>query len=211
MPQLCLQSFYLFTLNEVNAIAVSSMIVSIISIIVSVLSMTMDKSLYNTQKQEIITMDIIGEPIMQNLKRCKRRNQGIRDELAVLLRTERSHLEIVRPVSISNGISMEIHVYINNMDIDIEKTINDANDNGKLGEIMKIGWKLSHVPVIDNIKTVIVKSKQESKLVTNTKVMHVTSESGWSGDDENEQIAKDIDLDGVTMVNLARNDVDIAS
>ena len=74
LPQLAIQAVYTFTLSQSRGsliITMSSMFFSLISIIVSILTMLIEKSIRNTEKKITITMEIIGNEIVNKSSKIK--------------------------------------------------------------------------------------------------------------------------------------------
>ena len=121
LPQLCLQGYYIWTLDsESTEIAMSSMCFSIISIIVSILSMAMERSIQFDQNHEIITMDITGECVVKS-KSATTKQKQLKRSLALLMNTNLNNIEILRPRVIRTGVAVTIHIYANDYNGDYIK------------------------------------------------------------------------------------------
>ena len=117
------------------------------------MSMCLLKSINYTQKQEVITMKITGECVKAKMGRCRTRKKKITKSLAILMGIEKDELEIIKPKQIDKGILFTIYVYANKENVDFEKS----------GDVFKSGWGLSSTPVVSDVKTMIIESKEVRK------------------------------------------------
>ena len=122
----------------------------------------MEQSINYAQKQEIITMKVTGKCVEVKLDDCMTQKKAIHKALAMLMGIEEDDMEIAKPIPINHGVSMTIYIYANDKNVNVKQVINDAND-GELGDIFKSGWDLSKVPVISDIHTEIIESKEMRK------------------------------------------------
>ena len=70
LPQLCLQSYFILSSGGLNGISGSSIVFSMISIIVSILSMTLERTINFTQSYAVITMNVKGDFMKKDSKKC---------------------------------------------------------------------------------------------------------------------------------------------
>ena len=161
LPQICFQSVYIWSLQGGNnAIAISSIVFSVISVIVSILSLLMEKVIYYTQNHEIIKMNVTGNCIVTKSDICVTRKKALRKALAILMGIEENNMEIMKPRYIKTGLALTIHVYVNEA-IDCKQKFVDTNNNNELGDIFKWSWNLSDAPNISDIHSIIDISKQQ--------------------------------------------------
>ena len=133
---------------------------------------TMEKTIDFTQSHAVITMNVTGESIRKKGKKCKTMSRKLREELAILIGAETSTIEIIKPTYIKRGLEIKIHVLLNDKDtqrIDYEKILIEATETNELAEIIRSSWKLSDKPLISNVKSIIVESKQQRIHSTATK------------------------------------------
>merc|ERR1712176_1148719 len=98
LPQICLQAYFLWTAeSENNGIAVSSMILSFVSIIVSIMAVALEKSISFTQGYVVITMHIKGNCVLQKTSQCRTLYCKLQRGLAQSLEVDENALEFVKP------------------------------------------------------------------------------------------------------------------
>ena len=102
LPQLCIQVYFV-SQEGANGITISSMIFSLVSIIVSILSMYMEKRIDFTSSHVVITMNVTGNSVKKQAKKCKTKCKKLKDELAILIGAESSTIEIIKPRYIKGG------------------------------------------------------------------------------------------------------------
>eukprot|EP01084_Bolivina_argentea_P118037 209521_1 len=171
MPQLLLQCWYLVTTGAFNdPITISSIIFSLISVIVSVLSMMMQKSLSHSTGYHHVKMEITGASVTSNAKNCKTLKNKLIKELAKHIGVHHSVVEVVKPTPFHGGFEVRLNIYVG----DIETTesfiksnygqiLEDAQNDGHLQEIFKKGWKLDDKPNIQIVASYEVQSKTQRK------------------------------------------------
>eukprot|EP01084_Bolivina_argentea_P055315 101424_1 len=159
-PQIILQGWYLYA-TGFNLIAVFSMIFSLISVIVSILSAVMEKKLINSQEFIFFSVDITGSNLSQTRSKCKNIVRSIKNEIAVILGLETSLIEIMKPQNIPQGLQLNMHIFVNNDDddIDYEKLLNNAFESGQMGSIIQRSWKLKAIPYFSNMNYEKIQSK----------------------------------------------------
>ena len=124
----------------------------------------MQKSIYNAEKQEIITMNITGASVTANMAPCMTRKTTVTKSMAMLLGIDAGDMEIAKPIKINQGVSITIYIYANDKNVDLPKLLNSSNEtSGELGNIFKEGWNLSNPPTVSDVKTVVVESKETIK------------------------------------------------
>ena len=168
LPQLALQIWFLFGINGGeygNIIAISSLIFSLISIVISVMSMFMEKSLIDSQQCIVISMDITGNDVMAKIEKCKIRIKHIKKSICSLIGVDNGVTEILKPKSIPEGLRLEMYLYLNveEKTVEFEKSLNKARKNGQLATIITKHWKLKNVPVVHNISVNVYESKEQRK------------------------------------------------
>eukprot|EP01084_Bolivina_argentea_P062224 113762_1 len=169
VPQVLLQCWFLYSLKEFDdPITISSIVFSLISIIVSVLSMLMQKSLTNSQGYVEITMKVTGTPVTQNAKNCKTMKQKLSKDLAAAVGGHSSAVEIIKPTAIPGGFAVTLNFYFGDLKgsfykIKYAEILLAAQNDGGLQEIFKQGWKLKDTPIVEIISHHEVQSKVEQK------------------------------------------------
>ena len=172
-PQLFLSCWYTILMGEITWIPTIQMIFSLISIVTTIISMVLQKKIYKTQDYVYITIDITGKCIMDNMKICRKRINGIKSYLcrSVLGINEKS-VEIMKPFSgsVINGLQLQIHIsYIHhksniNVAEDYEGKLANSMENGSLQQVIREEWKLSNTPHIEDIKCEFIRSKEKKQL-----------------------------------------------
>merc|ERR1712019_285348 len=69
IPQFALQIWYMVELEEANGIAIASCIFSAISIVVTILSMTVQQHLIKSQEYTVITIEVVGKSVMSKVNK----------------------------------------------------------------------------------------------------------------------------------------------
>merc|ERR1719242_298242 len=107
IPQLILQTWYiLFYDRSGSIIAICSAVFSLVSIIVTVLSMFMERSLINAQQHTLIEIDCCGKVISTHADRLKRRVNQIEKAIAGLIGIDVALLEMLKVQIIPNGLML---------------------------------------------------------------------------------------------------------
>eukprot|EP01084_Bolivina_argentea_P269735 458490_1 len=179
IPQLALQIWYMITIGQTNVIAMASTIFSGISIIVTILSMTMEKSLINSQQYTKITMNISSGSVVKQSRKCKRVVKSIKQGIASLIGLDNHIIDVLKPITIPNGLRLEIHLYIDNQqskDRKYDDLFQEIIQNGSLGQLIFESWKLESVPAILSLKCEHIKSHE----MTTDKMMSQNMQSDKS-------------------------------
>ena len=145
-----------------------SMSFSILSIIIAVIAMYSAKKLIQSQDYYSIEFDVKGSGIASNSKGHKKLNRvkKIKYEICGILGLQEDLVEILKPSLIPNGVKIVINLYINNakaIDLNPEKILIDANNNGQLPTAIKDAWGLNTAPAISNFKYQRHESKDRAK------------------------------------------------
>ena len=138
-----------------NIIAICSAVFSGISIIVTVLSMTMEQSLIKRQEYTSIKMDIVSKSLSGKSKKYKKRVRKIRNSISSICGLDAALIEMTRPRTIPKGLRIECYLYSSHAEStenEYMKLFEEAKSNGTLAEYIKDAWKLSQVPNISNLK-----------------------------------------------------------
>ena len=150
-----------------NIIAIVSTIFSGISIIVTVLSMTMERSLMRQQEFTVIKMDVTGPAVTANAARCKKRVKKIIKGISAICGLDHALIEMVRPRRIPKGLRLECYLYVTNTEsteLGYVKLFEEAKSNKTLVRFIREAWKLEAGSVnISNLKVEEMKSVQETK------------------------------------------------
>eukprot|EP01083_Nonionella_stella_P039102 106351_1 len=109
LPQLCLQSYYIWISENVNnPIAISSIIFSMVSIIVSAMHLSIEKQINYQQKYVIVKLHITGEYVEQKLSNCKTLSHDLKRGLGKYLNKDAKRIEIIKPTDINHGVKVRI-------------------------------------------------------------------------------------------------------
>eukprot|EP01083_Nonionella_stella_P039103 106352_1 len=109
VPQLCLQSYYLWISEDVhNPIAISSIILSMVSIIVSAMHLSIEKQINYQQKYVIVKLHVTGECVVQKRSNCKTLYHDLKRELSTYLGINEDSIEIMKPTNIDGGVKVRI-------------------------------------------------------------------------------------------------------
>jgi len=168
-PQLILQTWYILFYeygSSNNAIAITSAVFSILSIVVSILSMFMERSLIKSQDHTLIEIDVTGKYIAGQENKCKRRVFKIRDALSRMIGVETSLMEMLKVEIIPNGLRLRVE--ITNKNKKYSDLLESAKRNGSLAQIMFDAWGfLKGCPIITTIQCSDYESHQMQKLNLN--------------------------------------------
>eukprot|EP01084_Bolivina_argentea_P129617 228907_1 len=201
IPQLCIQIWFLISLGAfAEPITISSIIFSLISIIVSILSMSMQKGLSQSEGHVGITIQVTGTSVMSKIKHCKISKKKLDKHLASIVCVHNSRVQVIKPIRIKQGLELNVNFYfldVNKKPIDYYQILMDAQKSGDLQTAFKQGWNLDNEPTVDIISQVSVQSKKERKrsekirnslVQTQTNVEMVTD--GLNDDDHTKLDAK---------------------
>lgn len=204
VPQLILSIWFSVLLENAEPIPLSSMILSLISIVVMIVSMTLQKQIYETQDSVFITFDITGECVVDNIGICEKRIKKIKKYLSqsVLGINEKS-VQIMKPFigqNIRNGVQMQMHVlYIHNKSVAdpavaYEKKLYSSIESEDLLEIIKDEWCLSELPSITNVCCNFVESKEKKKLFESVKNLET-----MEGENEEIRLEEDCEMTNIKL------------
>ena len=149
-------------------IAICSAIFSAISIMVTVLSTTMEKSLINQQEFTTIRIDILSGFVAEKASYCRKSVNKIQAKISGICGLDAGLIEIVKPQTIPNGLRIECYLYVTNAESTGNKYLSafeEAQKNGSLARCISESWKLSEVPKISNLEMVEINSADEKKRV----------------------------------------------
>ena len=177
-PQLVLQTIFLWKINQFSGIAVASMIFSIISIMVTIASMIIEKQILNSSGYAIVKFNITGSSVVQKINKCRNRVKTMRNQIAAELGLDHRLIEIMRPRPIKGGLEIIIHIHLNHIqsrDSNYQKEIEQCQQNGRIAEISKNVWKLDGVPIISTISFQVKESKNREKNTVKIAVKSVST------------------------------------
>eukprot|EP01084_Bolivina_argentea_P175128 303324_1 len=162
VPQIIIQIWYLTqSQNTASYIAISSLIFSVISIIVTVLSVFNQKKILNSQSSIKITMDVIGE---FDPDECSTKIAKIKTYFINRIFGD-NFVELFRPTKIRNGLRFTVQFYlIDNRDDhdevdDYKKLLNEVVSNNVLPELIQHAWNINKCPKIQNLNIKKIESK----------------------------------------------------
>eukprot|EP01084_Bolivina_argentea_P275640 470118_1 len=169
-PQLLLQSWYLFvTQGEWNFITSISLTFTIISVIVAIISMVVEKQILFNQDLIIISFNVYGGAVISKSEYCKNRVLKLRKRLANILGLNKELIEIIRPKNIPNGLMVQANIHLNVNDENetyLEDLMKTAIKNGQLAQSVMNSWLLKSVPSVGNLIYKIESSKMKQRLNT---------------------------------------------
>eukprot|EP01083_Nonionella_stella_P078381 214488_1 len=172
IPQLCLSVWYTFMIGNITFIPAVQMLFSVISIIVSALTFCMQKKIYFTQDFVEITMDVKGQCVIDNLKVCQRRIEGLKQYLAQsVFGVHKNAIDIEKPANVSNGVQIRMHIFHVHNETEFnavrhyQELLFAVIKDYSLQERIQKEWKLSSMPEIDEgeIETIFVRSKEKKQ------------------------------------------------
>eukprot|EP01083_Nonionella_stella_P039106 106358_1 len=109
LPQLCVQSYYIWISENVNnPIAISSIIFSMVSIIISTMHLMIEKQINYQQKYVIIKLHVTGECVVQKRSNCKTLSHDLKRKLGTYLGINAKTIEIMKPTNIDGGVKVRI-------------------------------------------------------------------------------------------------------
>ena len=182
IPQLVIQIvfFAMFQQSQNNIILYLAMTFSILSIIISALSMISTRSISRNTDYVSIEFDVTG---LSDIKQCRNRVKKIKSAFSTSIGVNALLFDISRPIQIQRGLKMSINMKLNytkQIDMNIEKLMNDMNQSGELAEILKLSWSLTNTPKISNINVTKHESKERRihKVVVNHKSEDIRDPKG---------------------------------
>merc|ERR1712228_650900 len=167
VPQLMLQTWYILQQqNDESIIAISSAVFSAVSIIVTVLSMFMERSLIKSQEHTLISIDVCGQAM--NYRKCKGRVNGIKKAISSMIGVDEGLMEMMKIETIQKGLRIKIDLAVTNETSKKEKyseILEKVQMNGSLAKMISDCWKLNNVPNVTSVKCRDFESRQMTKRV----------------------------------------------
>ena len=164
---MALQIWYLNEVNQgENIIAISSAIFSAISIIIAVLSMTMTKLLINAQEHTLVEMHVTSDEIALKARSYSKKSKKIKKGIAGIFGLEPDLIEYLSPVMVPNGLQLRMNLYVEkeqSQGLKYKDLIEEANQSGRLAEIVEKAWKLTNTPNVSKVECKLIQSKNEVK------------------------------------------------
>merc|ERR1712154_153868 len=154
IPQLILQTLYIVLYSPPDTlplIAICSAVFSLISIIVTVLSMIMEKSLIKTQQYSLIEIDVCGTMISAKAEQLRRRVYKMKHAISGLIGIEESLLEMLKVETIPNGLRLRMYLYVGNEN-NYSDLLDDAKLSGQLAKLVFDAWDLKKMPQITKVR-----------------------------------------------------------
>ena len=118
------------------------------------MTMISQQNIVHTRDYVAIEFDVTSEEITDKLVQCRNNVNKTQFELSLLLSINKNLIEMIRPKPIKGGLRIQFNIYINNtksIDMNLERKMNEAQNNGELSELIKKGWDLKEGPFIGNI------------------------------------------------------------
>ena len=155
-----------------NEIAISSMIFSLISIIVTIISMITKTQILDSQGYAAVKFCVTGS-VSNKLDECRNKTKKIAERVSDALGLDKELIEVQRPKKIPYGLQMRFEIHLNHIksrDINYEKELINLYENGALAEILKKSWDLEIVPEISSFEFKVNESKNRQKGAVTIKV-----------------------------------------
>ena len=149
--------------SNADEIVYASMFFSGLSLIITALSSGSQRSLMKAREYVSIEMNVKSASVLENKKKCKNQVKSIQNGIASLLGLEETLVEVIRPVTIKDGLRLHIDIYgyqTKLKDKGIGEKIQETNAIDDIAQIIKSSWMLSSDPAISNVKFGIHESKQ---------------------------------------------------
>ena len=143
------------------------MVFSVISIIISILALTIERTIDYNQTCIIISFHVNGLQVVQKADKCAAINTLIRTDMAKLLNVHQSTVEMARPLYNLKGLAVTFYIYINDPNVkatELKKLFLENNDQDALSELFQTDWNLATPPSISNVKIEIKESRQQRHL-----------------------------------------------
>jgi len=192
-----------------NVIVLSSMAFSLISIVISVLSLTLEKALSKTQNRVVITMDVTGDCVQERVKQCRTMNYQVLQSVSSIIGVPVRSMEVVKPVYVKGGLGLDIIVYIGmehaEGTIEYDQALKDSVSNGQLQGMVLSAWGLREDPFIDNITQQIL-DKSEGPMINTNRAQRILSLSQIEPQGNRHPVSNDSATDnggGRTTTNMA--------
>eukprot|EP01083_Nonionella_stella_P065340 171113_1 len=163
IPQAAIQIWYLTT-HGFALTPVLSITFSLISIVVTLLTLVMQRKLIDHQECVKISFCVSGEDVKPALATII---NGVKSNIALLFGLNKKLIEIPRATPAArNGLSFEMYLFLNDSDSKESKyraLLNELVDDGRLGDIFKSEWSVSGTISVQNAKLEIVKSRAQQR------------------------------------------------
>eukprot|EP01084_Bolivina_argentea_P247884 414678_1 len=104
--------------------------------------MTLENTINFTESSVISTIDITGDCVRKQSKKCRTLSKKVKQELSILLGINQNTMEIIKPTHIKNGFSLKFYIYSNDKyskQIDYNHVLLEANKNEDLATIIEEG------------------------------------------------------------------------
>ena len=158
-------------------VAVSSILFSLISIVITVLSIAARHSILRRQQIVIVQFDVIGQGVLSG----KTKTKGIRNGLAPMLMVDPRVIDFERPLGVdygqSEGLRIKMLLYVNHshdQSIQFKARCSSALSTGGIARVFQKEWKLESVPMVQNLECDTIKSDEQK---SNTVTVQMTSNS----------------------------------
>merc|ERR1712228_787232 len=161
IPQLALSVWYTVALGRMDYIPAAQMTLSLISIIVVAMTMVLQTRIDEIQDCIVVSFDVCGDCVTDNLSICKNRISKIKTFLwQTVLNIPSKFIDIQRPHAgyAKNGLRIKIFITrIRGGDIDTDKSVDDLMDdyvnaiqahidNKQLNKVIVEEWELEISP-----------------------------------------------------------------
>eukprot|EP01084_Bolivina_argentea_P303886 524756_1 len=169
IPQLFLQFFYLYKTNGHSVVAVISMTYSVVSILLTLITIYTQKTVLYSQSFMTIKLNVYGTAITNNAKSLRYRTHKLRTEISSLLGVEEPVIDVMKTKIIANnGLQIAFMVKVNvNKHSNIERTMQQSKDNGKLESFVQKGWDLNGYDSVE-VRNLIMNNEECQQAIDNT-------------------------------------------
>eukprot|EP01083_Nonionella_stella_P084061 232584_1 len=156
------------TFSGNNGIVYVSMAFSALSIFMTIVSSQTTKHLLNTQGHGTISLNVTGPMFgANNITKCRRQTNKIRQQMAALLGIDESLVEIPKPQETHGGIRLDFMFRVNNRrstELDGRNKIHDPDANGVIAAFIKDAWQFNALPNTEVVKYKHNQPKLQPKL-----------------------------------------------
>ena len=164
IPQFIIQIIFISSIqndsnNIDNTIVYISMVFSLLSIIISVLSLISRRNILRATDYVSISFDVE----LTDASKCRNLVRSIKHQFGTSLGVNSNLIKISRPMDIPGGLKIIMHVRMSNtkqIDMNVQKRVNDLHESGRISEILQSSWSLSKEPLISNVVCQRYDSKQ---------------------------------------------------
>ena len=172
IPQLGIQLWYLITFGA-DIVAVSSILFSLMSIVVTVLGIAARYSVLRRQQIVIVQFDVIGQDVLKGMTKTR----GISRGFGPILMVDPRVIEFEHPLGIddgqSEGLRLKMRLYVNHnpeQSVAFKELCSKAVNSGAFARICRKEWKLRSMPTVRNLTYELLQSNKQIENTVNVQV-----------------------------------------